>query len=479
MRIESSTVISHPLDAVVAWHQRPGALQRLCPPGLGSIDDPREGGIQEGRRVVTRMGPPQLGSRVRPTWVLRHSGVRESAASFRFEDTQLTGPFRLWRHRHGLAAVDGGRATRLDETIDLELPASLGERTAAAQMRRMLAFRARQLQADLDLHARCADAPRLTVAIAGSSGALGVQLTALLETGGHTVRRMLRAPAGASPSGGAGGSARSGDITWDPAAGRLDPADLAGVDAVVNLAGSSIATRLTRRARREILASRTATSGLLARALADLATAGEATGPAGRPRALIQASGIGYYGARRPGERLTEDSAPGDGFLADVCRAWEGAMAPATAAGVRTCALRTGIVLSDGSGALLPQLPLFLAGLGGPLTRPDAMVSWITLDDAVRAYAHALAHEGLAGPVNLVAPGPVSARELADTLGRVLHRPARVPVPAWGPALLLGREGAREIIATDQDVSDDRLRSSGFAAAEPELEGALRHVLRR
>lgn len=461
MRIELSTVITHPLDDVVAWHERPGALVRMIPPSMGTVEDPSDGGIEDGHRVRTRIGPAQLGSR-RPAWTLEHSDVHRGALSFAFTDSQVTGPFRSWHHRHEMEATADGAGTVLSERIDMELPRGTGlaEPLAAARIRRMLGFRAEQLQDDLDLHARLAAAPRLTVAVAGASGLIGTQLTALLGTGGHRVVRMVR-----------GRAAGEGEIAWDPDTGVLDPGDLEGVDAVVNLAGRSIATRMTPHAKQEILSSRTASSGLLSRTVAELARHGAG------PRTLVQASAIGYYGAQRPGDVLTEDASPGDDILARVCRAWEAELAPADEAGLRTVALRTGIVLSDAGGALAPQLPLFALGLGGRLTRPDAMVSWITLDDMARAYVHALLTPALSGPVNAVAPQPVTAQELARTLGRVMHRPSAVPVPAFGPRLLLGREGAQALVEADQAVSDGRLRGSGFAAADPDLESALRHVL--
>lgn len=463
MRIEHTSVIPHPLEDVVAWHRRPGALVRMIPPVLGGVDDPRQGGIEDGARVRTRIGPAQAG-RLRPSWILEHSEVTETATSFGFTDSQVTGPFRSWRHRHEMEATADGTGTRLHECIDFDLPhgTGLGGRAAADQVRRLLAFRAEQLRDDLALHRRFTDAPRLTVAVAGASGLIGTQVTALLTTGGHRVLRMVR-----------GRAAGEGEIAWDPSRGHLDPADLEQVDAVVNLAGRSIATRMTPRAKQEILSSRTSSAGLIARTLAELAAAGVG------PRTLVQASAVGYYGAQRPGETLTEDSAPGEDVLAQVCRAWEAEMAPATEAGVRTCALRTGIVLTDAGGALAPQLPLFLAGLGGRITSRDAAISWITLDDMARSYVHALLTPGLHGPVNAVAPRPTTAGEFARTLGTVLHRPSAIPVPAPGPRLVLGREGAKAIIETDQRVSDGYLRSSGFEAAYPELEGALRHVLRR
>lgn len=458
MRIESTDHLDHPFADVAAWHRRPGALVRLTPPGLATIDRPAEGGLDVGRRVSVHLGPGMLPTG-RPRWTLRHAALAEHDDALRFEDRQVTGPFRLWHHVHELRGDGSGTTAR--DTIEAEAPGGgrLADAALADQVRRTLTFRTEQLRDDLDLHARYADAPRLTVAIAGASGLIGTQLAALLETGGHRVRRMVR-----------GREAAEGEISWDPQRGVLDPGDLEGVDAVVNLAGRSIATRMTPEAKQEILSSRVSSSELISRTIAGMSDG---------PRVLVQASAIGYYGAQRPGELLTEGDLGGDDVLAQVCRAWESSTRRAAEAGVRTVHLRTGIVLSDGGGALLPQLPLFLLGLGGRLAPPDAVSSWITLDDMVRSYAHALLTADLAGPVNAVAPHPATARELASTLGRVLHRPAVVPVPAAGPALLLGREGARELVRADQRVSDATLRDSGFEVAYPELEGALRHVLRR
>lgn len=458
MRIESTARIDHAFDDVLAWHRRPGALVRLSPPGLGSPEDPDVGGLEAGRRVTLRLGPPLLP--VRPAWRLVHARSEEGDGVASFEDHQLgdRGPVRLWHHRHALRAAGG--ATDITDRIDVELKGPLAalDGEARSQIERLLTFRTAQLREDLAFHAARADRPRLRVAIAGSSGLIGTQITALLRTGGHTVVRLVRRAAG------------PGEIRWDPAREELDPASLEGVDAVINLAGSSIATRWTPRARRRILSSRVDSSSLLARTLARMQDG---------PRVLIQASAIGIYGPQRPGELLTERDDDGDGFLADVCRRWEAAALPATEAGVRTVHLRTGIVLSDAGGTLLPQLPMFLLGAGGRLAPPAAQLSWITLDDMTRAYAHALQDDALSGPVNTVAPHPATAQEFARTLGRVLHRPALVPVPAAGPALLLGPDGARELVRADQRVSDARLRDRGFTPAHPELEGALRHVLRR
>ncbi|MGY5766436.1 TIGR01777 family oxidoreductase [Brachybacterium sp. DNPG3] len=332
---------------------------------------------------------------------------------------------------------------------------------------RLAAFQERQLRDDAAFHARYADRPRLTVAVAGSSGMIGTQLTALLVGGGHRVRRMIRED-----------RVGPGEISWDPRSGRLDPADLEGVDVVVNLAGRSIATRWTAAARREIRESRVRGTHLIARTLAELAGSGSSGGSVG-PRVLVQASAVGIYGAQRPGELLTEDDARGEGFLADVVREWEASTRAAADAGIRVPLIRTGVVLSDGGGSLLPQLPLYLAGVGGRLAPKDAVTSWITLDDIVRVIAHAVLTPSLDGPVNAVAPTPVDAREFARALGGTLRRPAVLPVPSVGPRLLLGADAARELVAADQRVSDERLRASGFVPAHRSLRPALEHVLWR
>lgn len=462
MRIESRHTLAATAAEVRVWMERPGALVRLTPPGLGGPEDPRAGGTEAGRLVAVRLGPAVLPAPLRPRWLLRHAEDHrpgDEAAALRFVDQQMKGPWRTWRHEHAVLE-ENGRAVMADR-LEIEPPRALAPFAPRIErsVQELLAFRARQLREDLALHARWGEAPRLRIAIAGASGLIGTQLAALLTTGGHTVLRMVR-----------GRAAGPGEISWDPAAGRLDPADLEGVDAVVDLAGRSIATRWTATARREIRDSRLATTSLLARTLAGMREG---------PRVLVQASAIGIYGPRRPGELLVEGASAGEGFLAGVVRDWEAATAPAREAGVRVALLRTGLVLSDGGGSLLPQLPLFLAGTGGRLTAADAALSWITLDDMARAYAHALLSPTADGPLNAVAPGTVTAGEFARTLGRVLHRPALVPVPAAGPALVLGRAGADELIRTDQRVSSARLEADGFVTAHPELEGALRHLLRR
>jgi hypothetical protein len=295
----------------------------------------------------------------------------------------------------------------------------------------------------------------MKIAITGSRGLLGSALVPALSKAGHDVVRLVRgAPAG-------------GEVAWSTAAG-VDPARLAGVDAVVHLAGESIATRWTAARKRRIRDSRVQGTRALAESLA-------AARP--RPGTLVCASAIGYYGSRGD-ERLTEDSPAGRGFLADVCREWEAAAEPAARAGVRVVHLRFGVILSPAGGALARMLPPFRLGLGGVVGSGRQTMSWIAIDDAAGAVQHALAHEPMRGPANAVSPSPVTNAEFTRALGRVLRRPAIFPLPAFAARLLFG-EMADELLLSSARVEPARLAAAGYAFRHPDLEGALRHLLGR
>lgn len=299
----------------------------------------------------------------------------------------------------------------------------------------------------------------MDIAITGSTGLIGEALRASLQDDGHRVVRMVRREATGAD-----------EISWDPAAGRLDPADLAGLDAVVHLAGEGIAEkRWTDAQKQRILTSRTAGTGLLARSLA-------AAGDEG-PRVLVSGSAIGWYGDRGD-EVLTEASAPGTGFLADVCRQWEAAADPAREAGIRVAHPRTGIVLDAGGGVLAKQLPLFKLGLGGRIGSGRQYMSWIAIEDEVAALRFLLDHE-LDGPVNLTAPTPVTNRAFTEALGGALHRPTVVPVPGFGPKVLFGGELVDELLLASQRVQPAALLEAGFTFAQPDLRPALDALLAR
>jgi uncharacterized protein (TIGR01777 family) len=292
----------------------------------------------------------------------------------------------------------------------------------------------------------------LTVAVTGATGMIGAALVARLRAHGHTVRRIVRSTRRAA----------AGDVGWDPERSILEPASLEGVDAVVHLAGEPIARRWTRARKEAIRTSRVRGTALIARTIAALDR---------RPGVLLSGSAIGFYGDRGD-ELLDEGSSAGSD-----CQEWEDATAPATNAGVRVALLRSGIVLSERGGALARLLTPFRLGLGGPIGGGRQWMSWITLEDELRAIEHALFAETLRGPVNLVAPNPVTNAEFAATLGRVLARPAVLPLPAIALELLYG-EMADATILAGQRVIPRALTAAGFEFDCPTLERALEEIVR-
>ncbi len=296
----------------------------------------------------------------------------------------------------------------------------------------------------------------LRVGISGSSGLIGTALRHELEREGHEPVPIVRRAPG------------DGEIGWVPDAGRLATADIAGLDAVVNLSGAGIGDhRWTDDYRATIRESRTSTTSLMAATYAQLGD--------DAPGVLVNASAIGYYGDRGD-EELTEDAPPGSGFLPDVCQEWEAATEPAGKVS-RVVNVRTGIVLADGGGALAKMVPVFKVGLGGRFGNGHQWMSWITLHDEVRAIIHALTSSGLSGPVNLTAPNPVTNRDFTDALGSVLHRPTILPVPAFGPKLLLGSELAQALLFDSARVLPSALADDGFSFDHPDLTEALTIVL--
>lgn len=295
----------------------------------------------------------------------------------------------------------------------------------------------------------------MKIAVTGASGYLGTRLVPRLRDGGHDVVRFVR-----------GAATAPDERPWDPASRTLDPAHVADVDAVVHLAGAGVADkRWTPAYKAVVLASRVDGTTAVATAVA----ASE------RTTVLLSASAVGFYGDT--GDRLTDETGPtGEGFLAQVCRQWEAATAPAEAAGARVAHLRTGIVLGQDGGALAPQLKVFKAGLGAPLGSGRQWVPWISLHDEVEAIVHCLEHE-VSGPVNLVGPAPVTNRTWTTALGRAVHRPTLpVPVPAVVLRVLLG-EFADEGVLVGQRLTPAVLQRTGFGFSHPDVESALAAVL--
>jgi uncharacterized protein (TIGR01777 family) len=297
----------------------------------------------------------------------------------------------------------------------------------------------------------------MKIVISGASGLIGTPLVTRLRGKGHEVVRLVRR----APT--------RGEAQWDPQAGVLDPAILEGADAVIHLSGAGIGDkRWTDAYKREVLESRTLSTSLLARTIATLER---------KPRVFLSGSAIGIYGARDD-EALTESSAHGTGFLADVCEQWEAAAAPASDAGVRTVFLRTGIVLSPQGGALKKLLAVFKIGIGGRFGSGKQWQSWISLDDELGAIEFLL-DAPVSGPVNLTAPQPVTNAEFTRVLARVVKRPAVLPIPSFGPKLLLGAELADALLFTGQRVLPNVLTTNGYVFAHATLEDALRALLNK
>jgi uncharacterized protein (TIGR01777 family) len=439
-----ATVVPAPADEVFDWHTRPGAFQRLTPPW----DDTRllhYDGIRDGDRVVLRVKAPWPRK-----WVAEHFDYRHGV---QFNDRQIKGPFPAWVHAHQFREPDNTPTQCLmRDHIEFKLPAGpLGAIAYRLFMRKqieqMFDHRHATLLADVTDHRAVGRGRTLTVAITGASGMIGSALTHFLTTGGHTVRPVAR---------------RDG-LTFDLDAVR-------GADVVVHLAGEPIAQRWNEKVKEAIRRSRIDRTRLLCEQLARLPEAE-------RPGVLLSGSAIGIYGDRGDGV-LTEDSPPGQGFLADVAEGWEAATGPAEDAGLRVVHLRTGIVLHPQGGALKKMLLPFKLGLGGRLGDGEQYMSWITLDDHVRAMHHAMFDDLMRGPVNVVGPEPVTNRQFTRTLAKVLRRPAVVPAPAAGLRAVFG-EMADAALLVSQRVEPVALPAAGFRYRQPHLEQALRELLGR
>ncbi len=440
-------------EQLFAWHERAGAFERLSPPWAPAVVLERHGTIHDGDTITLRAQAGPIGT----TWRMRHEGF---VAGRQFRDVMQRGPFARWAHTHRVDdAPDGGSI--LHDEVDWELPFApfgrwIAGRFATAELARVFRYRHALMTNDLARHALLGSRP-LTIAVTGASGMIGTALTHLLTTGGHTVRaigRRVHAP---------------GDIAWDPARGVLDPRALEGVDAVVHLAGASVADRWTPEHQRAIRDSRVQGTTLLARTLAQLER---------KPAVLVSTSAIGIYGDRGDAW-LDETSTPGVGFLADVARVWESSADPAIAAGIRVVHPRIGLVLTPLGGLLGKLLPIFRLGGGGKIGAGTHWQSWITIDDVLGAICLAIGTRDLHGAVNVVAPNPVTNAEFTDTLARVLARPAFMTVPAFALRFAFGDTMTREVFLASQRVRPAALTAAGFRFDHTELEPALRYLLGR
>ncbi len=437
---------------LAAWHETPGALERLLPPWLLARVT-RPAAVREGERTGLALGVGPVSLR----WVAEHRDVEPGAG---FRDVQLQGPFSEYAHLHRF--LERGDHGVLRDEIVYALPGGpLGDRLLANFARRSLirSFRFRHLRTrhDIERHRAFESAPRRRIAVTGATGLIGRALTAFLQGAGHQVRRVTRRPV------------RPDDIGWDPMSGRLAEGALDGLDAVIHLAGENLlGPGWSEAKKRAIHESRVRSTRLLAERL---------KGRPGEPRALLMASAAGFYGDRGA-ERLDESAQSGRGFLAEVCRDWERAAEPAREAGVRVAVVRSGVVLSSRGGTLGLLRAPFEAGAGGRLGEGEQFMSWIALDDLIAIYELLLMREELSGVFNACAPEELTNLAFTSALARVLRRPALLPVPRAALRLALG-ELADEALLASQRMVPARLEQAGFRFLFPQVEDALRMELGR
>lgn len=435
MGIRAEYTLPFDRDTVWRWHTRSGAVTRLTPGFLPMRVQSEAASIRNGTTVFRLPAGQQ--------WVARHC-ADGYIAGVKFTDVAANQPLRAatgWRHVHRFEDV--GEGTLLIDDVTARIPEAL--------LRPAWAYRQRQLVEDLRFIASLPDTAPKTVAMTGSSGLVGTHLRAQLTTAGHTVIPLVR------------GSAGPGERHWD----MDDPAPdlLRGVDGVIHLAGETIMGRFTEEKKRKIRDSRVEPTRKLARLAADSGV-----------DVFVGASAVGYYGTDAGSVPRTETDGPGEGFLAEVCNAWEEA---ARVEGLRSVHIRTGLALSS-AGGLLPVLKASVnAGLSARFGRGDFWMSWVALDDLTDFYVRALIDDTVSGPVNATAPEPVTNAEMSSTLAHLLRRPDVFSIPTFGPKLLLGEEGAHELALADQRALPTVAAERGWRLRYPTLNAALRHQLGR
>tara|TARA_R110002073_G_scaffold60209_27_gene151352 strand:- start:23143 stop:24561 length:1419 start_codon:yes stop_codon:yes gene_type:complete len=441
-----------------AYHERPGALQRLTPPWESVSLESSDQSLHVGSEVVLRTRFAGVPLR----WVARHT---EYDPPRHFADTQVSGPFASWNHHHEFRERVGAQpesGASLTDLVEYELPMGAlgdfcGSSIAQRKIESMFAYRHRVTADDLQLIARYRSAP-LRFAISGSSGLVGSNLTRLLTLLGHQATPIVRSKDHSSSD-----ENDCAIAAWSDAS---EIEKFSDVDVVVHLAGKSIAGgRWSEQVKQQIRDSRVVKTRQLCESLATLKR---------KPKVLICASATGIYGDR--GDTvLDESSSPGDDFLADVASEWEAACQPAIDAGIRVVNARFGLVLSVAGGALEKML-LPAKMMGGKLGSGKQWWSWIALDDVLGAIYHCVQSEGVSGPVNFVSPEPITNADFTRVLGRVLNRPPLFPAPAFGLRLALG-EMADALLLASTRVVPRALQQSGYTFRFSELESALRYSI--
>ncbi|MBZ0271007.1 TIGR01777 family oxidoreductase [bacterium] len=435
-------------ERVFAWHDRPGAFERLIPPWQHVRVARNPGTLENGAEFEFEI---KLG----PAWVKWIAEIGDVVPGQRFVDRQKSGPFASWEHTHDFV-LEARKFCLLEDHVRYELPGGAMGRARAkswseAELARAFRFRHERTRNDVQRHKWIARYRPIAVAVSGTSGLIGGELMHFLTAGGHRVIRLVR-----------GEPKSPGEARWDPATGQVDAAALEGIDAVVHLAAENVADgRWDETKKRRILESRRDGTRLLCETIAKLSA---------KPKVLVCASATGFYGDR--GDAVIDEAAPrGEGFLAEVCEEWERACDPAREAGVRVVNLRIAPVITARGGALQKMLPAFRAGLGARLGDGRQLMPWISLDDLLGAIYQSIYREQLDGPVNAVSPEIVTNAEFTKTLAAVLNRPAIFRAPKAALKIAMG-ELADELFAS-QNVKPARLLATDFHFYFQDLKNAI------
>ena len=452
------TVVNADIDTTFAWFEHEGSFRRLMPPWEVAQEVRADDSLEVGSQRVFKFPAPGAPF-INLTWVAEHTGYDKPNY---FADTMVKGPFWKWNHDHYLKEENG--VTTVVDDVTYSVPFGplgmlvdkvLGGSLVTGRISSMFKAREFRLKRDLDNHAKFLDMPRKKILVVGSSGLIGTQLVAFLDTGNHEVWRLVRRVADSNKN----------EISWNPDKGEINAKELEGFDVVIHLGGVGIGDkRWSKKRKAAIRDSRVNSTELLSKTLASLEN---------KPDLFMMASAIGYYG-NRGDEELDESSTSGeDGyFLTDVCKAWENSANPAKNAGIRTVHMRTGIVISAVGGALGKMLLPAKMGGGGPIGSGKQWMSWISMDDQIYSMYHLMMSEGVSGEYNLTAPNPVRQKQFAKDLGRVLRRPAFAPLPGFMMKIMFGEMGAR-LTLDSQRVLPKNLQESGYEFIHTDLQSAL------
>jgi len=440
------------------WYNSDGAFRRIMPEWEG-IKPINAGRLVDGDETIfkVKLGP------FRQKWVARHHSVVNGES---FADRMIKGPFGAWNHDHKFQSESNGTTSVIDN-VEYRLPFHIftgwsAGLTVLPRMKQMFEFRSVRVANDLKQIQLTSELPRQRILVSGSTGMIGLQLCAFFEAAGHDVHRLLR-PSTKLPT----DVDSSKVVVWDDLTGEILEGDMNGFDTIIHLAGAGIGDKRWSKKRLKLIRdSRIIPTKNLSKIVAGLDQP---------PKKVLCSSAIGYYGNRGT-EILDENSPSSDDMLAELCRDWENASNAAKDAGINVIHLRTGIVISPLGGALAKLLFPAKMGAGGPVGGGKQMQSWISLDDEIYAIHHLMMKEDSKGVYNLTAPNPVSQKQFAKTLGKVLRRPAFAPLPGFVIKLLFGKMG-QKLVLEGQDVRPTRLLDSGYEFTHPELESCLRSCL--